>query len=78
MIFGNILYQARIKCSPKFTRIVNVHQLVKGSTHNVVVNWLEYNIIVSEVELQSRYYVHFQTNTLGKGMTPPLSHGLKK
>ena len=25
---------------------------------------------VSEFELQSRYYIHFQTNTLGKGMNP--------
>ena len=25
-------------------------------------------IVVSEFELQSRYYVHFQTNTLGKSM----------
>ena len=23
-----------------------------------------------EFELQSRYYVHFQANTLGKGMNP--------
>ena len=26
--------------------------------------------VVSEFELQSRYYIHFQTNTLGKGMNP--------
>ena len=26
--------------------------------------------IVSEFEFQSHYYVHFQTNTLGKGMNP--------
>ena len=26
------------------------------------------NIVVSEFELKSRYYVHFRTNTLGKGM----------
>ena len=25
-------------------------------------------IVVNEIELQSRYYVHFRTNTLGKGM----------
>ena len=28
-------------------------------------------IILSEFKLQLRYYVHFQTNTLGKGMNPP-------
>ena len=27
-------------------------------------------IVVSEFEFQSRYYVHFRTNTLGKGMKP--------
>ena len=29
---------------------------------------LDYDIIVNEFELQSRYYVHFRTYTLGKGM----------
>ena len=29
---------------------------------------LDCNIVVSEFELQKRYYVHFQTNTLEKGM----------
>ena len=33
-----------------------------------MVKALAYGIIVSEFELQSRYYVHFQTNTLEKGM----------
>ena len=28
------------------------------------------DIVVSEFELQSRYYVHFQTNTLGTDMNP--------
>ena len=28
------------------------------------------DIIVSEFELQLRYYVHFQTNTLGNSMNP--------
>ena len=27
-------------------------------------------IVVSELEFQLHYYVHFQTNTLGKGMNP--------
>ena len=29
---------------------------------------LDCDIIVSEIKLQSHYYIHFQTNTLGKGM----------
>ena len=32
--------------------------------------FLDCDPIVSEFELQSRYYVHFQTNTLAKGMSP--------
>ena len=41
-----------------------------GCTHGVMVKPLECGIVVSESELQSHYYVHFQTNTLGKGMNP--------
>ena len=33
-------------------------------------NVQDYDIVVNEFELQSRYYVHFRTNTLGKGMKP--------
>ena len=33
-----------------------------------MVKALECGIVVREFELQSRYYVHFRTNTLGKGM----------
>ena len=35
-----------------------------------MVKALNSRIVVSEFELQSRYYVHFQTNTIGKGMNP--------
>ena len=35
-----------------------------------MVKAMDYGIVVSEFILQSRYYVHFQTNTLGKGMNP--------
>ena len=31
---------------------------------------LQYGIVVREFELLSRYYVHFRTNALGKGMYP--------
>ena len=37
---------------------------------NVVVNVLDCDIIESKLELQPSYYVHFWTNTLGKGMHP--------
>ena len=34
------------------------------STQNVVANVLDGDIVVSEFELQSRYYVYFRTNIL--------------
>ena len=33
---------------------------------------LDRDSFVNKFELQSRYYVHFRTNILGKGMNPPL------
>ena len=36
----------------------------------LLVKTLDSRIVVSEFELQSRYYVHFRTNTIGKGMKP--------
>ena len=35
-----------------------------------MVKVMDCGIIVSEFVLQSLYYVHFQANTLGKGMNP--------
>ena len=31
---------------------------------------MDCRIIISEFELQLRYYVHFRANTIGKGMNP--------
>ena len=36
----------------------------------VMVKATDCGIIVSEFEFQSRYYVHFRANTIGKGMNP--------
>ena len=46
--------------------------LLMFTVHNngVMVKAMHCGIVVSEFELQSRYYNHFQTNTLGKGITP--------
>ena len=41
-----------------------------GSPCGVMVKALAYGVVVSEFELQSRYYVHFRTNTLEKGINP--------
>ena len=43
--------------------------------HDVVINGLDCDIVANEFELQSRHFVHFQTNVLGNGMnllTPPI------
>ena len=36
----------------------------------VMVKAMDCRVVVSEFELQSRSYVHFRTNTLGKSMNP--------
>ena len=35
-----------------------------------MVKAMDCEIVISEFELQSRYYMHFPTNTFGKGMNP--------
>ena len=43
-----------------------------------MVKAMDCGIVVREFVLQSRYYVHFRANTLGKGMNPLIlpSYGL--
>ena len=41
-----------------------------GVLVGVMVKAMDCGIVVSEFELQLRYYVDFQTNILGKGMNP--------
>ena len=36
----------------------------------LMVKAMDCGIVVREFVLQSRYYVHFRANTLGKGMNP--------
>ena len=45
-----------------------LHSFIRGNHRGVAVNVLNCDIIVIEFEHQLRYYVPFQTNTLGKGM----------
>ena len=45
-----------------------------GNPHDVVANVPNCDITVSEFELQSRYYVHFRVNTLGKGINNLILH----
>ena len=44
--------------------------LLKGCPRGVMVKALDCRIVIREFVLQSRYYVHFRANTLGKGMSP--------
>ena len=41
-----------------------------GCLRGVMVKAIDCGIVVREFVLQSRYYVHFRANTLGRGMNP--------
>ena len=43
---------------------------IVGCPRGVMVKAMNCGIVVREFVLQSRYYVHFRANTLGKGMNP--------
>ena len=43
---------------------------LEGCPRGVMVKAMNCGIVVREFVLQSRYYVHFRANTLGKGMNP--------
>ena len=45
-------------------------KLCGGCPRGVMVKAMDFGTVVSEFELQLHYYVHFRTNTLGKGMNP--------
>ena len=48
--------------------LVTATQQKRGGPHDVMVKAMACGIVVSEFVLQSRYYVHFRANTLGKAM----------
>ena len=56
------------------------HTNVMRSPCDIVANLIDHNIVVSEFEFQMCCCIHFQINTLGKGMNtlipPPTSYGL--
>ena len=49
-------------------------QFSRRSTHGLMVNVLVFGLEASVFEIQSRYYVHFWTNTLDKAMNPLICH----
>ena len=48
----------------------DLFQYLRGCPRGVRVKAMDCRIVVREFVLQSRYYVHFRANTLGKGMNP--------
>ena len=49
------------------------HICIGKSLRDIVANLQDCHIVVSEIEHQSRYYVHFQNNTHGKSIKTLLS-----
>ena len=66
IFFETVLYSHND--NTKFNERTKKHLV--GCPRGVMVKAMDCGIIVREFVLQSRYYVHFQANTLGKGMNP--------
>ena len=58
------------KCVLLHKQFVIVIQKTEGCPRGVMVKAMDCRIVVREFVLQSDYYIHFQANTLGKGMNP--------
>ena len=43
---------------------------MRDSLSGIADNVLDSKIVVNKIESQLHYYIHFQSNTLGKGMNP--------
>ena len=68
--YGRKLYLLTYIYSIEFN-CLQWYNLAWGVAHGVMFKALDCRILVCEFVLQSRYYIHFQANTLGKGMNPP-------
>ena len=56
--------------SPALDVTASYKKWLLGCPRGVMVKAMNCRIVVREFVLQSRYYVHFRANTLGKGMNP--------
>ena len=56
--------------SNKLYLVVAQSQMCRGCPRGVMVKAIDCGIVVREFVLESRYYVHFRANTVGKGMNP--------
>ena len=64
-------YQSRSRTTRYSLVSYTGHALRKSLWHRgVVANFLDCDIVENEFELQSHYYVHFQTNIVRKGVDP--------
>ena len=63
-----LVWYVRLPCDYSF--LFCHHKTYKGCPRGVMVKAMDCGIVISEFVLQSRYYVHFRANTLGKGMNP--------
>ena len=59
-----------IGCTSRCLEVIVKQHVPRGCPRGVMVKAMDCGIVVREIELQSRYYVHFRANTLGKGMNP--------
>ena len=59
-----------VKTSVQEEKLNSFNTSFWGNPHSEVVNVFDSDIVVSEVEFQALYNVHFQTNTLGNGVNP--------
>ena len=61
----HVLLSELVVCNLKYTLHNN-----RGCPHGVMVKAMDCRIVEREFVLQSRHYVHFRANSLGKGMSP--------
>ena len=59
---------AMIKTQEDFFIKIFTSHFMRWCPRGVMVKAMSCGIVVREFALQSRYYVHFRANTLGKGM----------
>ena len=69
--FADKLYVLR-KSREKWLDLIKgcIYDKLSGCPRGVMLKAMDCGTVVSEFVLQSRYYVHFRTNTFGKGMNP--------
>ena len=68
-----VVYCLKIFFMVEFHKLLGITfniSFLAACPRGVMVKAMHCGIVVREFVLQSRYYVHFRTNTLGKGMNP--------